>query len=186
MDGPFNNLDYSACMHCQFELRELEKVELAKKLNDEEKDNDKISTNLQFGTVDINDINVKLNYQNTSVGSNVNVNMTDQGLDKMECGLNDHQSILLPSSQSQTSESTRLITTNRINTTLNIHNNDKTQQETQPQLPKEKYIIIGLSANSDNVTMEEALNAGMDEFLSKPLSVSTLMTYFQKLSSSRL
>ena len=37
-----------------------------------------------------------------------------------------------------------------------------------------KYIIIGLSASSDNLTMEEALHAGMNEFLSKPLTISRL------------
>jgi two-component system, chemotaxis family, sensor kinase CheA len=43
-----------------------------------------------------------------------------------------------------------------------------------------KYIIIGLSASSDHLTMEEALHAGMNEFLSKPLSVSHLKICFQR------
>jgi CheY-like chemotaxis protein len=45
-----------------------------------------------------------------------------------------------------------------------------------------KYVIIGLSANSDNVTMEEALKAGMDEFLSKPLLISSLQECFSRQS----
>jgi PleD family two-component response regulator len=43
-----------------------------------------------------------------------------------------------------------------------------------------KYIIIGLSASSDSLTMEEALHAGMNEFLSKPLSVSNLKICFNR------
>jgi signal transduction histidine kinase/CheY-like chemotaxis protein len=44
-------------------------------------------------------------------------------------------------------------------------------------------VIIGLSANSDSVTKEEALQAGMNEFLSKPLAVSRLKKCFEQISS---
>jgi len=33
-------------------------------------------------------------------------------------------------------------------------------------------VIIGLSANSDSKTIEEALGVGMDDFLAKPLAMT--------------
>jgi signal transduction histidine kinase/CheY-like chemotaxis protein len=49
---------------------------------------------------------------------------------------------------------------------------------------KRAQVIIGLSANSDSVTMEEALQAGMNEFLSKPLAVSRLKKCFEQISQN--
>lgn len=37
-----------------------------------------------------------------------------------------------------------------------------------------KLLIIGVSANSDSVSKQEALDAGMDHFLSKPMKMSVL------------
>ncbi len=47
---------------------------------------------------------------------------------------------------------------------------------------KERQVIIGISANSDNMTMSSALVAGMNEFLSKPLSIAALRKCFDRLS----
>lgn len=46
------------------------------------------------------------------------------------------------------------------------------------------HIIIGLSANSDPITMQEALDAGMDAFLPKPLSTNLLQETFHRLTHS--
>ena len=40
--------------------------------------------------------------------------------------------------------------------------------------PSQRQLIIGISANSDLDTKNEALRAGMDDFLSKPVSMDTL------------
>jgi CheY-like chemotaxis protein len=42
------------------------------------------------------------------------------------------------------------------------------------------HLIFGVSANSDNETIEEAYAAGVDEFLSKPFSMEILSTAFKK------
>ena len=41
-------------------------------------------------------------------------------------------------------------------------------------------IVIGVSANSDHETMEEAFNAGIDEFLPKPFSIEAFLTAVQR------
>jgi CheY-like chemotaxis protein len=41
-------------------------------------------------------------------------------------------------------------------------------------LEDKKLLIIGVSANSDSVSAQEALDAGMDRFISKPLKMSVL------------
>jgi CheY-like chemotaxis protein len=41
--------------------------------------------------------------------------------------------------------------------------------------------IIGVSANSDNETMEEALAAGIDSFMSKPFSLDTFQNTINML-----
>ncbi len=52
-----------------------------------------------------------------------------------------------------------------------------------PSIPKlkKRALIIGVSANSDSVTIKEALAAGMDDFLSKPLSLIELKECFERL-----
>jgi CheY-like chemotaxis protein len=55
-----------------------------------------------------------------------------------------------------------------------------TEKVSKPLERRFQYVIIGLSANSDNLTMEEALHAGMDDFLSKPLSIAALKEHFQR------
>lgn len=44
----------------------------------------------------------------------------------------------------------------------------------RPPLKTERNFVIGVSANSDSVTRSQALDAGMDDFIEKPLSISTL------------
>ncbi len=44
-----------------------------------------------------------------------------------------------------------------------------------------KQVIIGLSANSDDKTIREAIGCGMDDFLSKPLSVAALQDCFSRI-----
>eukprot|EP00981_Chlorochromonas_danica_P004246 scaffold858_cov171-Ochromonas_danica.AAC.2 len=44
------------------------------------------------------------------------------------------------------------------------------------------HIIIGLSANSDSETMQEAFRAGIDGFLTKPFSLDSLYLSWQKIN----
>jgi CheY-like chemotaxis protein len=61
----------------------------------------------------------------------------------------------------------------------------KDLSKNMPNFQKCRQIIIGISANSDNVTMSNALLAGMDEFLSKPLSILELRECFDRLGKSK-
>jgi CheY-like chemotaxis protein len=47
--------------------------------------------------------------------------------------------------------------------------------------PHHHLLVIGLSANSDAETKEQALSAGMDEYLTKPLSVEDLKLCLRRL-----
>jgi osomolarity two-component system, response regulator SSK1 len=82
----------------------------------------------------------------------------DQCMDSMECGMN---------------HSTELI---------EVHS--KPTKRKGQQSRSRLHIIIGLSANSDHVTMEDALQAGMNEFLSKPLTVSRLKKCLEHYSEA--
>jgi DNA-binding response OmpR family regulator len=44
-----------------------------------------------------------------------------------------------------------------------------------------RYKVIGLSANSDEQSMEEAYAVGMDAFISKPLSLAFVKEYFVRM-----
>lgn len=43
-----------------------------------------------------------------------------------------------------------------------------------------RQIIIGLSANSDHETVIEAFNAGVDDFIGKPFSLTTFNTMIER------
>jgi CheY-like chemotaxis protein len=46
-------------------------------------------------------------------------------------------------------------------------------------------LIIGISANSDEETIEEAFKAGVDAFLAKPFTISSLMETVDKVMHSQ-
>ncbi|RYG69339.1 response regulator [archaeon] len=46
--------------------------------------------------------------------------------------------------------------------------------------------VIGVSANSDHTTMQEALAAGVDAFMSKPFTIETFYDTYEKMKGSRL
>eukprot|EP01039_Chlorochromonas_danica_P002037 gene2037-2220_t len=51
--------------------------------------------------------------------------------------------------------------------------------------PNFRQVIIGLSANSDAVTIEDAFQAGIDEFLKKPFSLDAFYLAWQKIDQER-
>jgi CheY-like chemotaxis protein len=52
---------------------------------------------------------------------------------------------------------------------------EKTQSSTYPVTgqPRQRQLVIGVSANSDYETMKEGLEAGLDDFVSKPFTIAT-------------
>ena len=51
-------------------------------------------------------------------------------------------------------------------------------------IPKRNLLIIGMSANSDNAIIKDALDAGMDAFLPKPFTMSDLQTLIEAKKAS--
>ena len=49
------------------------------------------------------------------------------------------------------------------------------------KIDQNRLIIIGMSANSDSLTEQEALDCGMDYFLSKPFAYKQLLPIFEHL-----
>ncbi len=49
-------------------------------------------------------------------------------------------------------------------------------------VPRRRQLIIGVSANSDHGTMQEALSTGMDAFMSKPFTLDTFCDTYSALS----
>lgn len=50
---------------------------------------------------------------------------------------------------------------------------------------RNRLIIIGMSANSDSLTEQEALDCGMDYFLSKPFAYNDLLPIIQRIQKNR-
>ena len=51
---------------------------------------------------------------------------------------------------------------------------------------RKRLIIVGLSANSDMESKQEALNAGMDAFVAKPLELAPLKVILRNLGCDAL
>eukprot|EP00981_Chlorochromonas_danica_P016119 scaffold15748_cov388-Ochromonas_danica.AAC.1 len=45
-----------------------------------------------------------------------------------------------------------------------------------------RQLVIGVSANSDHETMQDALNAGVDAFMPKPFSIEMFYATYEKLT----
>ncbi len=65
--------------------------------------------------------------------------------------------------------------------TKRIREIERNLANSNPNEQQPREVIIGLSANSDDKTVKEALICGMDDFLSKPLSISALKECFQRV-----
>lgn len=51
--------------------------------------------------------------------------------------------------------------------------------------PRHHTIIIGCSANSDHITIEESMAAGMDAFIPKPVTMKKIYETLQQLRCHR-
>eukprot|EP00981_Chlorochromonas_danica_P005006 scaffold998_cov162-Ochromonas_danica.AAC.12 len=56
----------------------------------------------------------------------------------------------------------------------------------QPTADSTHQIIIGVSANSDHETMQDALSAGVDAFMGKPFSIETFQKTYEKVSEKAI
>ena len=65
----------------------------------------------------------------------------------------------------------------------NINNNAINQVNTTKLIPRKRLLIIGMSANSDNQSREEALNSGMDFFIAKPFSYKDVKAILLSIGS---
>jgi CheY-like chemotaxis protein len=80
--------------------------------------------------------------------------------------------LLETQSQSQTTSDMSMMECGEL---ISFRNQKRTQR---------RQIIIGISANSDSVTISDALVAGMNGFLSKPLSIIDLKECFDRFKTS--
>lgn len=65
-------------------------------------------------------------------------------------------------------------------TTTSPSMSSKSLRLTPPELPR-RQIVVGLSANGDEETINDAYNAGVDRFIEKPFSLSKLLEALQEI-----